>query len=143
VHASKLRFLSSPYKPAGADIEKWASDPFAVEPIDDWNLVLAQQPHLELYLRLAASSECPKAHYFLTLLYLIVGKAVRSDYATRPRYEIEHLLAVADADYTEPQIRLWTKRSVRLIANPAIFNYTDWCGGALALLTEETSHLYV
>ena len=137
VHAATLSPISSPYKPSGDAIQKWAADPFAVEPIDDWNLILAQQPHDELYLRLAASSECPQALYFLTLLYLIVGNAVRSDYATKPRYEIEHLLAVADADFPTPKIRLWAKRSVALIANPALFNYTDWCCGALARTAEQ------
>lgn len=134
-----MSFEKSPYKPSGDDIERWASDPFSVEPIDDWNLVLAQQPYGELYLRLAASPDCPQAPYFLCLLYLIVGNAVRSDYATKPRYEVEHLLAVADADYPEPQIRLWAKRSVALIANPALFNYTDWCCGALAKAAEQFS----
>lgn len=104
--------------------------------------MLAQQPHTELYLRLAASPHCPQARYFLCLLYLIVGNAVRSDYATKPRYEIEHLLAVADSDYAEPQIRLWARRSAGLIANPTLFNYTDWCCGVLANAAEQTSRLF-
>lgn len=138
-----MSFERSPYKPSGDDIERWAFDPCSVEPIDDWNLVLAQQPHGELYLRLAAAPDCPQAPYFLCLLYLIVGNAVRSDYATKPRYEIEHLLAVADADYAEPQIKLWAKRSVALIAHPELFNYTDWCCGALAKAAEHLSPFFL
>lgn len=139
MHASTLLTIASPYQPSGDEIQKWAADPFAAEPIDDWNLILAQQPHTELYLRLAASPKCPKALYFLSLLYLIVGNAVRSDYATKPRCEIEHLLVVADSDFPAPRIRLWAKRSVALIANPSLFNYTDWCGGALARAAEQMS----
>jgi hypothetical protein len=132
VHASTPSTITSPYRPRGEDIERWAFDSDAVPPIQDWDLILAQQPHGELYLRLACSTDCPQSQFFLSLLYLIVGNAVRSDYASKPRYELEHFLNIADRDFGSPELILWARRYRALIANPSLFNYTDWCCGALA-----------
>jgi hypothetical protein len=60
--------------------------------------------------------ECPKAHFFLALLYLIVGYAVRTQYRTKKKEEIEALLEKARKQFPKHSIYLWTERSTDLVS---------------------------
>jgi hypothetical protein len=94
--------------------------------------MLEHCPYGSLYMKFASSSDCPKREYFLALLYLIVGDAVRTRYQIRSREDVERLLAQAEQSFSSHWLRLWVKRSRELIASPESFQYDDWCAGALA-----------
>jgi hypothetical protein len=83
-------------------------------------------------MRLASAEDCAKQEYFLSLLYLIVGDAVRTEYRTRNREDIERLLAEAELRFPAHPIHIWVQRSRALIAGEQPFSYMDWCAGVLA-----------
>ncbi len=124
--------MRSPYNPLSDDIAKWAYDPPALEPVQDWDLILRDVPYESRYMKLASSEDCPKREYFLSLLYLIVGDTVRTGYRTRSREDLERLLALAETEFPSYWLRLWVQRAKELMANPETFRYDDWCGGILA-----------
>ena len=114
--------------PTPEEIRAWAFDPDALEPMQDWDLILECD---ELCLSLASDSRCPKRTYFLHILYLTVGDAVRTSFLSRSRDVIERLLAAGERS-EEPAVRRWAERARGLIADPTRFNYPAWCGGDLA-----------
>lgn len=67
----------------------------------------------------------------LSVLYLIVGDAVRSQFRSRPRPVVEGFIDRGD-EYDHPSIKLWQKRSRELLRHPDSFDYTLWCAGELA-----------
>lgn len=83
-------------------------------------------------MKFAASSQCPKREYFLSLLYLIVGDAVRTRYQARSRDAVERLLSDAERSFRSDCLRLWVRSSRDPIARPETFQYDDWCAGVLA-----------
>jgi len=129
--------MRSPYNPVAEDIRSWAFDVGAEEPVQDWDLMLAHVAQDELFLELASDDACPKADYFLALLYLIVGDAVRTDYAGRTKDRIEGLLKKGEASFPKRCIYLWIRRSKDLLAHPESFRYDDWCAGLLARKQDE------
>lgn len=124
--------MRSPSNPIAGDIERWAFDATAVEPVQDWDLILSHCPYEPLYMKLAAASDCPQREFFLALLYLIVGDAVRTNYRTRSLPDIERLLAFAEQEFKSYWLYLWVQRSRNLLATPQTFRYDDWCAGGLA-----------
>jgi hypothetical protein len=82
---------------------------------------------------LAAADDCPKQDYFLQLLYLMVGDAVRTGYNTWPRENLEKIIrASSEIASRNHKLYLWVKRSEELISHPEMFDYNDWCAGGLA-----------
>lgn len=124
--------MRSPHNPLAEDITKWAYEGSAEEPVQDWDLVLSHTPHESLYMKLASSSDCPKQEYFLSVLYLIVGDAVRTHFRTRSHEDIQRLLSVAEQDFPQYCLHLWVQRAHDLLAKPETFRYDDWCAGQLA-----------
>jgi hypothetical protein len=129
---AEFDMMKAPYDPRAEELFQWAYDATAAEPVQDWDLVLEHCPYESLYMEFASSSACPKQGYFLAILYLIVGDAVRTRYQTRSREEVETLLARAEQSFSSGWLQLWVKRSRELMANPESFQYEDWCAGALA-----------
>ena len=123
--------FSDPVNPVIEEIRTWAYSPGALEPMEDWDLILESEAADEFYLALAADAECPQATYFLHVLYLIVGDAVRSGYHTRTRAQVESLLEVGEG-LTSPAVQRWGARSRELMADPSRFSFEAWCGGGLA-----------
>ncbi len=124
--------MKSPYHPTAAEIEAWAYEADAEEPIQDWDLLLAHERQEALYMKLASARDCPKSEYFLTLLYLIVGDEFRGNFKGRSRDDIERLLRLAEKDFPSYWLHLWVKRSRALLERPETFRYEDWCGGGFA-----------
>ncbi len=116
--------------PMSAEIREWAYTPGALEPEQDWDLALANLREFDLYVHLAADDACPSWDYFLRILYLIIGDAVRTEFQTESK---EAILEILDATRSFPNDRfsLLRKRAELLIASPDTFNYDDWCAGAL------------
>lgn len=124
--------MRAPHNPRAEELTEWAYDAAAQEPAQDWDLTLAHCPYESLYMKFASATDCPKQEYFLALLYLIVGDAVRSQYRTRSREDIEGLLAQAEQSCASHWVHLWVKRARALIAGEQPFRYDDWCAGVLA-----------
>jgi hypothetical protein len=120
-----------PWKPEPDEVREWAYDADALEPCQDWDLALCWIQHERCYLELASDKSCPKRRYFLALLYLMVGDAVRADFRTRPKPIIEGLIDLGD-EYRHPDIQRWQERSLNLLKHPDLFEYHDWCGGGFA-----------
>lgn len=127
----KSKLVHDPSNPAPDEVRAWAYDADAPEPCYDWDLMLCWVQHEPAYLELASDESCPKRRYFLAVLYLMVGDAVRTKFRSRPRPIVEGLIARGDA-YSHPDIRLWQKRSSELLEVPERFDYEQWCGGGLA-----------
>ena len=123
--------FADPVNPDLDEIRAWAYTPGALEPMQDWDLILEGGRHDRLYLELASDPHCPMASYFLHVLYLVVGDAIRTGYESRARDVIEDLLECGER--AGPlALRRWAERARRLMAHPAEFSYAAWCGGDLA-----------
>ena len=123
--------VKAPWNPSSSEIREWAFDPESLAPCEDWDLALSWAQDERVYLDLASDDSCPKRRFFLSLIYLMVGDAVRSDFNVRPRPIIEGFIALGD-EYRHHDIQLWQRRSRLLLLNPDSFDYADWCGGRLA-----------
>lgn len=123
--------MIDPWNPTPNEIRSWAYDPDAAEPCQDWDLALSWLQDEAVYLSLATDDDCPKRRFFLSLLYLMVGDAVRSDFRARPKPIVIGLIEHGN-EYPHPDISTWQRRSRELIACPATFEYDAWCGGQLA-----------
>ena len=124
--------MKSATTPTADELCAWAFDAKAEEPIQDWDLVLTWLAYEDMFLELASTKTCPKADYFLAVLYLIVGDAVRTEYRNRTKESVEDLLTKAESRFPAFVVRTWVLRSRDLLAHPERFSYEDWCAGRLA-----------
>lgn len=77
---------------------------------------MAASPFEYHYLEFARQTDCPKPEALLSVLYLIVGDAVRTGYQSRSLEQVEELLAKAQA---HPLLDLWIQRSRNLMGKLA------------------------
>ncbi|HUR74642.1 MAG TPA: hypothetical protein VMZ00_10225 [Sporichthya sp.] len=126
---AKVKF-ADPANPSPAEVRAWAkcND---LEPMEDWDLVLADLRYADLLVELVADESCPSRRYLLTALYGLVGNAVRNKFATVAPADLEAVLATARATGNS-WAQVWAERSAQLIANPTEFDYALWCAGGLA-----------
>lgn len=123
--------INDPVETSKEELRQWAYDPEAMEPQQDFDLLVVLLGLNDLVLAFAADDECPKQTYFLSCAYLIVGDAVRTDYHSESREYIDQFLA--DARNTQhPKLLEMVSRAEALIVDPASFDYDDWCDGGLA-----------
>lgn len=121
-----------PWNPSHAEVVAWAFDAESMEPTQDFDLALSWRRGLEkTYLDLANDGDCPKQAFFLHLIYLMVGDAVRANYKSVPRPSVEGFVELGDA-YDHTGIRAWQKRARSLLKDPTTFSYEAWCAGGLA-----------
>lgn len=126
--------MHNPWSPSPDEIRAWAYTPDATDPCQDWDLALLWSGHEKALLDCASDDACPNRLRMLSILYLIVGDAVRSAFRSRPRPIIEGLIDRGD-HYPHPSIKLWQTRSRALLRNPSTFDYEAWCSGRLARTT--------
>jgi len=117
--------------PTDEEIRRWAYSG-ALEPMQDWDLIIGFAWHAETLIDLVGDSGCPSRRYLLGALALLVGDAVRTGYHTTSREELQRLLAIADSR-EDQWLSAWAARSRRLMESPSAFDYAAWCGGGLAL----------
>jgi len=122
--------MLDPWNPTPDEIREWAYTPGALEPCQDWELALAWTRHERALLELASDESCPARRYILSVLYRIVGDAVRSDFRSPARPIIEGFIRRGD-EYRHPDIARWQARSEELLHRPELFDYEQWCGGGL------------
>jgi hypothetical protein len=126
--------FKDPLNPTEHEIRAWASVPEAVEPLQDWDLILESDARDELYLELA-SAGIANRRYFLHILYLIVGDASRpileDDVRTKLAARASRIVSAAAAS-NDPELTTLATRAAHLAAHPESFDYAAWCGGGLA-----------
>lgn len=123
--------MRNPYNPTPEEIRAWAYDADAMEPVQDFDLMVADEPNDALCLELAADPACPKRRWFLSVLYLVVGDAVRSGFKVRSREAVEALLERGGSLH-HPDVEAWRRHSRALLDDPRSFDYDAWCAGGLA-----------
>ena len=129
--------MRSSSNPLPDDIRRWAYTPNAKEPVQDWDLLLSRIHQEDLFMELATDDACPNADYFLKVLYLIVGDAVRTNFRSHTKTHIENLLTKAETRFQKRCIYLWIRRSRQLMTDPKSFVYDEWCAGVLARREED------
>lgn len=123
--------FTDPDDPSDAELRLWAYTPDAEEPSQDFDLMLANTGRDALIVAFASDDACPSRDWFLAVLYLMVGDAVRTGFVTLSEPGVRALLARADA-MDSARLRTWQARSLQLMRDPASFDYDDWCAGGLA-----------
>lgn len=106
--------------PTPEEIRAWAYSG-AFEPMQDWDLIIADVDNLELLLELVGDPVCSAREYLLGSLYCMVGHSDRTD----PR-----LLRTAEAaqESSDGWISTWGRRVCQVTEHPSDFNRADWCG---------------
>jgi hypothetical protein len=123
--------FADPWNPSSTEVRAWAYTPGAEDPCQDWDLSLSWIGHEREYLEFAADPACPHADFFLRVLYLMVGDAVRTQFRAASEEATRGLIDLA-TKCESWRLRLWRERSLRLLKNPNEFEYDEWCGGGLA-----------
>ena len=78
----------NPFDPTDDELRQWARSD-GPWPVQDFDLIVAEAERLSLLLELASS---PQREFFLRCLYLVVGDAVRSNFNTTTRSDLEAAL---------------------------------------------------
>ncbi|BDS07431.1 hypothetical protein NT6N_24710 [Oceaniferula spumae] len=120
-----MRDTCNPY---ADDIREWAYDPKAMEPEQDWDLIISHLPYDELFVELAADNDCPKWDYFMSLIYLIAGDAVRTNYVSESRDRVGRLISCTER-IPRHRFHVFRSRYKDLCDAPETFCYDDWCAG--------------
>ncbi len=106
--------------PTQEEIRAWAYSG-AIEPMQDWDLIIADVDNLDLLLKLIGDQACPARRYLLDSLYCLFGHSDRTD----PR-----LLRAAETARaaSDTWIASWGRRVCQAAGHPSEFNRADWCG---------------
>jgi hypothetical protein len=106
--------------PTQDEIRAWAYSG-AMEPMEDWDIIVADLENVDLLLDLVGDQACPARRYLLGCLYCLVGHSDRAD----PR-----LLGAAHsaAQSADPWVATWARRVSQILADPAAFDRGAWCG---------------
>ncbi len=119
------------HAPTAAELRQWAYTSDAEEPCQDFDLILSWNWNTGAYLDFVADPACPGSDYFLALLYLMVGDAVRTRFRNVAEVDVRAFIARADGTASQ-RLRTWQMRSLQLLKEPGEFDYDEWCAGALA-----------
>ncbi|WP_210686503.1 hypothetical protein [Mycolicibacterium sp. GESEQ-9] len=106
--------------PTQTEIRAWAYSG-AFEPMQDWDLIIAEMDNLALLLELVGDRACPARKYLLDSLYCLVGHSDGTD----PRLLSAAETARASSDVW---IATWGRRVCLVVQHPSVFNRADWCG---------------
>ncbi|MDB5295286.1 MAG: hypothetical protein JWO31_1269 [Phycisphaerales bacterium] len=124
--------MLNPWNPSPDEIRQWAYADGVVEPCQDGDLALSWSGHERALLECASDERCPNRSYFVGVLYLIIGDAVRTGFSSKPRPVVEGFVSRGD-EYGHADIRRWQQRSRSLLRCPSKFEYEQWCSGVLSL----------
>ena len=120
-----------PWSPSEQELRAWAYDSASMCPDQDWELAVAASGLWRAVLDFARDDHCPKQAFFLSVLYLIVGDAVRTGYVLFARDDVHRLLESADIA-SGSLVAKWRSRAIALMADPSHFDYGLWCAGGYA-----------
>jgi hypothetical protein len=120
--------LRNPSSPAADDLRSWAYDASAPEPMQDWELVLSWQVDrgfLAHCVQYAADPDCPKALFFLDVLYKWVDTVARD-----PAFEINRAMYDDWLDgvrgIASARVKDWRHQARLVFQNVAPFNRERW-----------------
>jgi hypothetical protein len=123
--------MKDPFNPTIAELEEWARTVDAVEPTQDWDLMVTDAEKIQTVFSLAAAPNLPNWRYFLHCLYLFVGDAARTNFRVYSRSLVEELLGRVN-EHSPKYLHRWQERSQNLISGTERFDYELWCGGGYA-----------
>lgn len=106
--------------PTQDEIRAWAYSR-AAEPMEDWDIIIAEPENLELLLDLVGDPACPSRRYLLGSMYCLVGHSDHAD----PR--LMRAASAADAS-SDAWVSAWGSRTRHVLAHPSDFKRDDWCG---------------
>jgi hypothetical protein len=108
------------------EIWAWAWDENAMEPSQDWDIIIRDLYPNE-YVKIAMLPHCPGRSYFLSILYLFIGDLYRVK-------NIEKIKLYLNQHRGNESriIQEWVKNVDELISGNIEFSYSDWCAGGLA-----------
>jgi hypothetical protein len=114
-------FDEDAYYPTNAKIRAWAYSG-AEEPVQDWDILIADPEHLPLLLEVIADPACPprSRETLLSSLYCMVGHA-----QSRQRFLDAAQVAERSAD---AWLMTWARRVREIVDHPEVFDRSDWCG---------------
>jgi len=105
--------------PTHDEIRAWAHSG-ALEPMQDWDLVIAEPANLDVLLSLVGDPTCPARRYLLGSLYCLVGHSDHTD----PRLQDAARVAASSSD---GWVSTWGHQVARVLAHPSEFHRDDWC----------------
>jgi hypothetical protein len=120
--------------PTEAELREWAADPTASYPDEmsqDWDLIVADRPRVDLIVELAGDESCPTRRFFLAVLYLMAGDCVRNAAGNVNIPNLRALLARLENVHCG-SLRVFRTRALALLADPSKFDYSSWCDGGYA-----------
>ena len=113
-------YFADVVNPTASEIEAWAYND-APEPMEDFQVIVADPEFATALVGLVGDPECPKRAYLLGSLYCLVGHTPHGD----ERLHEAVLIAEGSSD---PWLSTWARRSRHVINHPDDFNRDDWCG---------------
>jgi hypothetical protein len=121
--------MQDPINPSDEELREWAYKE-RWQPVQDFDLMVADVERAALLIELTRS---PQREFFFRCLYLIVGDAVRTNFNTATRPDVESILSFGETPAaSDPGIAAWIKASRDLLEHPDRFQYEAWCDGGLA-----------
>lgn len=130
--------MRNPYDPTAEEIERWAYDAAASEPVQDWDIIaLRDAPYRPLAFKLVRDVACPKRVYFLHVLYLTAGDLLRAIRLPEPArsLELDSLVRDLRRDGFRP-LCILAERIEAVRSGKLEFSYPLWCAGGYARADE-------
>ncbi|MGN6334203.1 MAG: hypothetical protein ACTHOD_21525 [Motilibacteraceae bacterium] len=91
------------------------------EPMQDWDVIIAELDNLDVLLELVGDPDCPSRDYLVGALYCLAGHSEHSD----PVLVAAAVLAERSSD---SWVSTWGRRVLEVVDHPERFNRDEWCG---------------
>ena len=128
-----FRGFANPVDPTPAEVHAWAYQPDSV-PLNtmpyDWDLLVANDRLVGTLFDLALDRACPARRFALHAMYIYAADAIRTDFRAHPRRRLRRLVEQAE-ERGDEWLTTWAHNVRALQAQPALFDYHDWCEGGL------------
>ena len=102
--------MKDPANPTSDEIEEWARTPGAMYPMEDWDLIIADDENAVVFSRLAADPSCVNRGAILNFLYVYTGQVIRGGARANEVANLQMLIERANAADLD-DVRLWAKRA--------------------------------
>jgi hypothetical protein len=113
-------YFADDVNPTSDELQRWAYTD-APEPIEDFDIILAEPGMVTTLLTLVGDADCPKRRYLLGSLYCVVGHSDLRD--ARIRDAVDRAQSSVD-----PWLRTWAQRASSVVVEPLARIRDDWCG---------------
>ena len=140
--AAKLRMRSAamhdPFNPSPNEIREWAYDADALQPCQDFDLILKWTQHERRSWCVWTINVQSKTFSCGSLQLVTPYVATTVDTATDPRRAYQSWRR-----YPHPKIQMWQTRSRELMKQPDRFEYEAWCAGGSCATIEVDPDAFV